>query len=222
MPGSGGAQASSFCAKEHPPGIKLQKTSREREEHKEGESEAQGTGGRRMWSHHLGPEGDWAYGRGRQGGGGAGVRVVEAGKGRKGPLERITPGANRELGAGRVWQRGGNWKREGRHRLARGTNWAAQQGRKSETSGGVRQAGAPSRWTVAPRPVEMGGEKRVQREIEAVSTGERWGLIGDRSRRREKRNEPPREKGRRNCGKEGLDKSIIDKRQSLRIEQSLT
>ena len=30
------------------------------------------------------------------------------------------------------------------------------------------------------------------------------------------------ENGRRNCGAEGLDKSVIDKQQSLRIEQSLT
>ena len=30
------------------------------------------------------------------------------------------------------------------------------------------------------------------------------------------------EKGRRNCGAEGPDKSVIDKRQSLRNEQSLT
>ena len=30
------------------------------------------------------------------------------------------------------------------------------------------------------------------------------------------------EKVRRNCGAEGLDKIVIDKRQSLRIEQSLT
>ena len=38
-------------------------------------------------------------------------------------------------------------------------------------SGGVRQVGAPSRWTVSPRPVEMGREKWVQKEREAVSTG---------------------------------------------------
>ena len=47
-------------------------------------------------------------------------------------------------------------------------------GRKEQISGGGPQVGATSRWTVNPLSGEMGGEKRVQREIEAASTGERW------------------------------------------------
>ena len=43
-PGSGGAQASSFHAKGHLVGIKLQKTPIDSVEHGEGEEEAQGTG----------------------------------------------------------------------------------------------------------------------------------------------------------------------------------
>ena len=65
---------------------------------------------------------------------------------------------------------GGNRMREGRHRITQGTPWAAQKGNKMQTSGGGRQAGALSRWTVAPRLGEMGGrsgckeiEKRLQR-----------------------------------------------------------
>ena len=54
-------------------------------------------------------------------------------------------------------------------------------GRKAQTSGGGRQAGVPSRWTFAPRPVEMGGEKRVKIDREAASTDEIWRAIGYRS-----------------------------------------
>ena len=77
-------------------------------------------------------------------------------------------------------------------------------------------------WTVAPQPGERGGgKKRVQRYIEAESTGERWGEIGDSSGGgRNGRNDP--ENDRRNFGAEGRDKSVIDKRQSLKIEQSLS
>ena len=42
-------------------------------------------------SHHPGPEGDWAAGRGRQEGR-AGVRIVKAGKDKKRPLDRKTLG----------------------------------------------------------------------------------------------------------------------------------
>ena len=52
------------------------------------------------------------------------------------------------------------------------TTWD-QQGRKAQTRGGGRQAGAPSRWMVAPLPGKMGGEKRVKIEREAVLMGER-------------------------------------------------
>ena len=91
MPGSGGVQASSFHAKGHLTGIKLHKTPRDGAEHGEGEAEAQGTGGRRTQHHHPGPADDWAAGRGRKGEG-AGVQMVEAGTGRKGPLDGGTLG----------------------------------------------------------------------------------------------------------------------------------
>ena len=52
-------------------------------------------------------------------------------------------------------------------------------GIKSQTSGEGQQAGAPSRWTVAPHPGKLGGEKRVQQEIKAASTGGIQGI--DRS-----------------------------------------
>ena len=54
--------------------------------------------------------------------------------------------------------------REAKHMLERGSPWSAHQGRKVQTSRGGRQAGDTSIWTVAPRPGDMGGRKRVQRE----------------------------------------------------------
>ena len=98
---------------------------------------------------------------------------------------------------------GGNRKREGRHRLAQGTPWADQQGRKVQTGGGGWQAGAPSRWTFDPLPGEMGEDKRLQREIEVASTDERWRVVGDRSRGREKRNERSRKKAEEIVGRKG-------------------
>ena len=49
--------------------------------------------------------------------------------------------------------------REGRHRLVRGNTSPDQKGRKSQTSSGGQQAGEPSRWTVDPRPGNMGEEE---------------------------------------------------------------
>ena len=57
----------------------------------------------------------------------------------------------------------------------------------------------------------------MKREREAVSTGERWGAIGDGSGGREKKIKNP-ENSRNNCGSEGIDKSVIEKRQSLRLD----
>ena len=101
-------------------------------------------------------------------GGGSSVRMMETSRYRNGPSKRKTPEAVRDLGAGLGRQRGDNRTREGSHRLARGTPRAGLHGREAQTSGGGRRAEAPSRWTVAPRQGEMGGEKRVQREREAV------------------------------------------------------
>ena len=115
-------------------------------------------------ANHSGPAGDWAAGRGRHGGeracgwwrqaeGGRDPRMGE-------PLGLTGTWAQVEDGKG-----GGNRTREGSHRLAQKTPWTAQHGRKAQTSGGGRQAGAPSRWTVAPRPGEMGGgEAGAKRE----------------------------------------------------------
>ena len=66
-----------------------------------------------------------------------------------------------------------------------------------------------------------GGKKRVQRDREASLTGEIWGQweIGPGGGRNGM-NDP--ENGRRNCGEEGLDKIVINKRNILRIERSLT
>ena len=62
-------------------------------------------------ANHSGPAGDWAAGRGRHGGG-AGVRMVETGRGRKGPSDGRTPGDDRDLGAGQGWQRRGQLDKE--------------------------------------------------------------------------------------------------------------
>ena len=45
--------------------------------------------------------------------------------------------------------------------------------------------------------------KRVQREIEVASTDERWRVVGDRSRGREKRNERSRKKAEEIVGRKG-------------------
>ena len=58
-------------------------------------------GGRRKNANPLVPARGWAAGRGWQGGG-ADVRAVEAGRGKKVPLYRRTPGYDRDLGAGKV------------------------------------------------------------------------------------------------------------------------
>ena len=47
--------------------------------------------------------------------------------------------------------------RKGSHRLAQGTPRAGRHGREAQRSGGGRQAGGASRWTVAPQPGKMGG-----------------------------------------------------------------
>ena len=70
----------------------------------------------------------------------------------------ITPGANRNLGAGRRWKSGGNPTRDVRNTLARVNFYDARKGRETQTSGGGRWVGATSRWTVAPRPGKLGGE----------------------------------------------------------------
>ena len=86
-----------------------------------------------------------------------GVRIMESGRGRKGPLEGKTPGYDRDLGAGQELQREGNRMREGSHRLAQETSWGKRHGREAQTIGGGRRVGAPSRCTVPPRLGDMGG-----------------------------------------------------------------
>ena len=90
LPGSGGTQASIFCAKEHHKGIKLQNTPSDGVEHREGEVEAQGTGGEE--EHNAATpdrQGTWTLVKAGRGGG-AGVRFMKAGRWRKGPLDSIT------------------------------------------------------------------------------------------------------------------------------------
>ena len=62
-------------------------------------------------------------------GGGEGVQMIEAGRGRKGPSDGIKTGSDRDLGAGRGQQRGGNRMREGSRRIERGTPWVLRHGR---------------------------------------------------------------------------------------------
>ena len=126
-----------------------------------GRGRCTGNGGERTRCHHPVPAGKWATGWGRKGGG-AGVLMVEAGRERKGHLDGITPGTTwdwlRRLRKAKFWQPG-----KGRQIQTRARNsfdWPS--GSKAQTSGEIQQAGAPFRWKVAPRPGEMGGEKRVQ------------------------------------------------------------
>ena len=76
---------------------------------------------------------------------------------------------------------------------------------------------------VAPRRGERGGKKkRVQIEREKRRRRVKYGgqyEIGPRGGINGTKDQKTR---RRNCGAAGLDKSVIDKRQSIRIEQSLT
>ena len=52
---------------------------------------------------------------------------------------------------------------------------ATQKGRESQTSGGGRRLGAPSRWMVAPCPGELGGItecKEREKQCRRVKNGE--------------------------------------------------
>ena len=111
----------------------------------------------------------------RPAGGGEDVQAMEAGRERKGTLGRRTPGSDRDLGACRGCQRGGNQKRYGSHRLVPGNPWGLT----------ARDGSADKRWRPAggfaiqvdgrSAPRRFGGEKRVQRETEVALKGERWG-----------------------------------------------
>ena len=48
------------------------------------------------------------------------MEATEAGRERKGPLYRKTPEADRYLGAVQGRQKGGNWTKDGSHRLTQG------------------------------------------------------------------------------------------------------
>ena len=106
------------------------------------------------------------------------MRMMEAGRGRKGTSDWITSEADRDLGTGQGCQRGGNHTREGSHRLTRGTPRSGRHGREAQMIRGGRRAGALSRWTVAPHPGEMeGGEAGAKREINGV---DRLNIRGNR------------------------------------------
>ena len=89
-------------------------------EHGGGEADAKGMGDRITRHKPLGT----SRGLGRRlrpTGGGADVRKMEEGRGRKSTLDRRTPGADRDLDTGRGKQGGENRTRDASHRLARGT-----------------------------------------------------------------------------------------------------
>ena len=98
-----------FAQKDTPTGIKLQKKPIDGVEQWGGKAEAQRKGVRRTQRHHPGTEGDWADVRGWKGGR-AGVRLAEAGRGRKIPLD------GRNLGPTDTWEQveGGNGGETGR------------------------------------------------------------------------------------------------------------
>ena len=108
--------------------------------------------------------------------------MIEAVRGRKVPLD------GRTMGPIGTWKqvddgKGGNRAGEIRHGSREELLWAECHGREAQTISGGGRAGAPSRWTVDPQPGKRrGGKERVQREIEAASTGKIWGDIGDRVR----------------------------------------
>ena len=74
---------------------------------------------------------------------------IEAGRGREGPMEGRTPGADREMGSGRGRQRGGEWTRETSDTVMRcgnpgarrdlGSRLKTEREGRAETSGGVRR-----------------------------------------------------------------------------------
>ena len=99
MPGIGGAQSSSLSAKGHPKReIKIQKTPKYGAEHREGEVDAHMT----VVYKNTTPT-DWdpqvTGPLVKANRGGAGVRMMEADRVRKGPSDRRNPGAVRDLGA---------------------------------------------------------------------------------------------------------------------------
>ena len=109
------------------------------------------------------------------------------------PPSIFHPGADRDL---IVQVEDGKWGATRRGKSCRGSH---EELLGMPSRGGKRrravEAGwqeATSRWMVALRLGEMGGEKLVQREIEAALTGERWKAVGDRSVGREKRNKRSR------------------------------
>ena len=97
--------------------------------------------------------------------GGVYVQATEAGRGRKGPLDRRTPGDDRDLGGVQRRQRGGT---TGKGTSVTGSREellvATQQVREPRTRGGGRRVEEPSRWMVDPRPGELGG-RSVCKEI---------------------------------------------------------
>ena len=93
--------------------------------------------------------------RSRPAGGGAGMRLMESGRGRKGTLDR------RNLGLTGNWAqvedgKGGNQMGEDRHILREELFWSAWHGREAQMIDGGQQMGAPYMWTVAPRQGKRG------------------------------------------------------------------
>ena len=213
FPGSGGAQAPSFCAKGHLAGIKLQKTPSGGSGHSEGDTEAQGTGGQRTRRHHPRPAGDWAPGRGRKEWG-VGREVDRDTQRQEGTLGQENPGSNRDLGTGL-----GRKECTAHERTFFGPSF--MRGKRRRAVAAVRRERRPGRWSLRDRPREVGKEAGAKKNRSDVYRQNMWGnraqVLGGG---RKGMNDP--ENSRIHFGVEGLDKSVIEKRKSLRIEPSLT
>ena len=111
----------------------------------------------------------------RTAGGGVGVREVEAGRGRKGPLKGRTQGSDRDLGARQGLQRGGQPdKGTDVTCLTQGTP-CGHPAREVSTEEWWRPAdGGDVQVDGCSAPRRFGGEKRVQRGSKAASKGEIW------------------------------------------------
>ena len=116
------------------------------------------------------------------------MRLMEASRERKGPLDEIT------LGLRGTWEqgdadKGGKSYRGRKARLARGTTldrlvWERSADERWRPAGGSTVQ-VDSHYATGR---ERGGKKQVQRERKVALTDNRWEAIGDRSGGREKWN----------------------------------
>ena len=100
------------------------------------------------------------------------MRVTDEGRWRKEPSNRITPGADRDLGAGQGLQRGGKQNRDGSHKLKKLKTLCLpeREGNKDKRWG--PEIGGAIPVDGSSMPGQVGEEKQVQKESEAVLKGE--------------------------------------------------